>query len=101
MQEKAEHVISRRSSHIDKQILRRKLSIYQVTLLERGVEAFIPKHVRYSFSGCLKFFLVHDGEAIPVNIDTSLWWFARETAEPAQVEKFTYKVWFYKLFFLR
>jgi len=71
MQEKAEHVISRRSSHIDKQILRRKLSIYQVTLLERGVEASIPKQVRYSFSGCLKFFLVHDGEAIPVNIDTT------------------------------
>ena len=71
MQEKAEHVISRRTSNIDKQILRRKLSIYQVTLLERGVEASIPKHVRYSFSGCLKFFLVHDGEAIPVNIDTT------------------------------
>jgi len=70
MQEKAEHVISRRTSHIDKQILRRKLSIYQVTLLERGAEASIPKQVRYSFSGCLKFFLVHDGEAIPVNIDT-------------------------------
>jgi hypothetical protein len=64
MQEKAERVTSRRTSNVHKQIFCRKLSIYQVTLLDRSVEASIPKHVRYSLSGCLKFFLIHGGGGV-------------------------------------